>query len=160
MASMANPEVTFGEVRTQTVREMSYFCVEAQTTMAELRSTIDTSMDSLALAEVAGRVRAAGPMLFRYLGTTEPFTLQIGFPVAPGTAPVGDAQVTELAPFACASLIHGGDLGHLSEGYAALSSGMKALGLEQGDEMWEWYLYFEDDTSANNVTWLLHGIRA
>jgi effector-binding domain-containing protein len=60
--------------------------------------------------------------------------------------------VAALAPFPCASLLYSGGLDHLSDAYDLLMEAIEDVGLQHVEEAREWYLYFEEDDSPNNVT--------
>ena len=82
--------------------------VEAQTTFRNLPATIELLMPRLTAAPAKG-FAFTGPAVFRYLGATaelnKAFTLEIGFPVARGTRPVGPYQVRQdAAPFRAATV--------------------------------------------------------
>jgi effector-binding domain-containing protein len=157
----ATPEFTISPMRVQTMRGGPFFYLSTPTTMPELGQAIASTMPKLMAAQRAGNVTMAGPMVFIYTGEYEngPFLLEMGFPVPEGTQPAGEAQVRRLSDFHCASVVYCGALRHMSQAYGELGVKMQQAGLQMGNEMREWYLYFEDDQSPNNVTLIQHGLR-
>jgi effector-binding domain-containing protein len=156
----ADPEYSIGEMRVQTMRGCEFFHVGVETTMAGMGEAIGRVMPRLFEAQREGRVVSAGPVVFVYTGgdATSPFLLEMGFPVAAGTAPVSEAKVRRLDDFHCASLVYCGALKHLGKAYDALGRAVERAGLKHSGEMREYYLYFEDDDSPNNVTLLQYRI--
>ena len=62
--------------------------------------------------------------------------------------------MADLGEFRCASLVYCGSLQHISRAWDELMQPMRRDGLTPLAESREWYLYSEDDSSANNVTML------
>ncbi|MFL7811278.1 MAG: GyrI-like domain-containing protein [Anaerolineae bacterium] len=150
----ADPPFIFGQMRVQNMPGMPFFFVCTETTMDGLSEAIDRLMPLLVAARDEGGVTTMGPLVMRYLGESMggAFRLEAGYPVAKGTQPAGEAQVATLPPFPCASLLYSGGMDHLSDAYDLLMEAIEDAGLQHVEEAREWYLYFEEDDSPNNVT--------
>lgn len=153
-------EVTIGEMRLQTMPPITYLYASKQTTMEALRADIDEFMAKTAAAQQAAPGMVAGPYLFVYIMDADMsrFEMRIGFPVVVGTRAPEGLQVAELGEFRCASLVYGGGLQHMTRAWNELMEAMKQQGLTPRNETREWYLYFENDGSPNNVTMLQQAI--
>ena len=157
----AVPEVTVGQMRVQTMRGLTYFYVSKRTTMEAMKADIDELMGKVAAARAAAHIEMDGPYVFTYYimgGDMSTFEMRIGFPVPAGTQAAGGAQVVDLGEFRCASLVYCGSLQHISRACEELMQAMRREGLTPLAESREWYLYFEDGGSANNVTMLQEAI--
>jgi effector-binding domain-containing protein len=156
------PEFLVGQMRVQTMRQETFFCVVGQpTTMASLDQELDRLIPKLEAAKAAAGIAQVGPVIIRYYATGAPDTwvLEVGVPVKAGTEAAGEAQVKTLPPFRCAALLYWGSLEHINEPYAKLMQAIQEAGLEQTGENREWHYYFEGDVSPNNVIGLHMGIR-
>jgi hypothetical protein len=82
------------------------------------------------------------------------YDVQMGFAVPEGTEPSGETYVRYVPPTLVAGMLVWGDLTSVPKSYEPLmqfvnESGHASLGIWR-----EWYLYFDSDTSANNITWV------
>ncbi|MHB0878848.1 MAG: hypothetical protein ACYC5O_22640, partial [Anaerolineae bacterium] len=91
-------------LRLHTAPAFEFFAVSAETTVPQLAATIEALMARVDAARDAGSVRTLGPAVLVYSGEGEPFLLEAGYPVAPGTAPVGEATVRTVASRRCLCL--------------------------------------------------------
>lgn len=140
----------YSPLKLQTARAFEFFYVAAQTTVPELAATIEALMARVDAARAAGGVQPVGPSVLVYSGESEPFLLEAGYPVAPGTAAVGEAKVRTVPSRPCASLLYWGSLADYHRAQTMLLEQVTAAGLKLGDDMREWCLLWEDD-GLNNV---------
>lgn len=151
-----------GQVRVQSMREETFFHVTGQPTpMSGLDDELDRLIPLLEAAQEEAGIAHAGPVITRYFLSGGPgkYVMELGVPVRPGTAAAGEAQVSVLPPYRCASLLYWGSLEHIGPAYEALLGAIREAGLEQTGEGREWHYHFEGDTSPNNVIGLHMGIR-
>jgi len=156
------PEYLISQMRVQTMREETFFCVACPPTpMADLDKELDRMMPQLEAAKAAAGIAWLGPVVIRYFKSGEPDTyiMEAGVPVRAGTQAAGEAQVKALSPYRCASLLSWGSLEHIGQAYETLMQAIKEAGLEQTGEGREWHYHFEGDASPNNVIGLHMGIR-
>jgi hypothetical protein len=86
------------------------------------------------------------------------YDIQIGYSVPRGTPPLGHAQVRYVEPTLVCSILVWGSLDVIPKSYGPLLEFVEAAGY-RGIVGWrEWYLYWEDAESMNNVTWVQHVI--
>jgi effector-binding domain-containing protein len=156
------PDFLISQMRVQTMREETLFCVAcAPTPMAGLDKALDRMMPQLEAARAAASITQGEPVVIRYYKVDEPdlYVMEAGVPVKAGTQATGEAQVTTLPPYRCASLLSWGSLEHIGQAYETLMQAIKEAGLEQTGEGREWHYHFEGDASPNNVIGLHMGIR-
>ncbi len=82
--------------------------------------------------------------------------IQVGFVVQPGTSGVEEARVRYVPPTLCASQLAWGDVNSLAESYGPILDFMTANGYPAIEGWREYYLYWEGETSRNNITWVQH----
>ncbi len=161
------PEYTMGQAHAYTMGGFRYFHVGVETTYSPAGDELGGLMSRLqaAAALLFGAATAGnpvlGPIVLFVLPRDGPEAIHLlaGFPVAPGVEPVGGAQIAELPPFRCLSLLCTGAVQHGGEAMAALTQAAKDAGLKDTGEWREWYLYFEGDDSHNNVRMFQLGIQ-
>lgn len=168
MDTQASPEFVIGQMRVQTMPELTFFyMVNEPTPITNLDNDLGIMIDKLEAAQREADQMGAGPIIIRYYpvqaakGPDDPeqFLMEVGVPVKPGASPAGDAKVKTLPPWRCAGLLYWGSLGHILEVYGALNEGIRAAGLEPTGEGREWHYYFGGDNSPHNVIGLNLGIR-
>lgn len=155
------PDHSFGELRVLTWAPFTYLSVGHAAPLADLDPLLDRLMAQLDAACDAASVRPLGPVVLRYGAQPERgdvWWLQAGYPVRPGTPAAPGTQVCDLPAFRCAAMLYSGSLAHMGELHSRLMDGIRAAGLAAGAEGREWYLYFEGDSSPNNVIMLQRGL--
>ena len=154
--------------RVQTVPAFRYFFFRTETPGAEIGTAFGQLLPQVfaakdAAARDAVPMETTGPLvtIYRYLDDArETATLEIGFPVKAGTPASHGAEVRDVPPFRCASLIYWGDIPHIEQvGYRALEDAVTQSGLHGSPEYCEWHHYVEDDLSPNNVFVLQRGVQ-
>jgi len=88
-----------------------------------------------------------------------PFTLQVGFPVANATQPVGTYQVGKLDSMRSLTALYSGPVSKIGQAYGQIFTQLTALGEAPSDERRERYLYWEGPESPNNVIQIEIGLR-
>jgi effector-binding domain-containing protein len=158
MSQQADPEVTLSPMRVQTVRGFDYFYMSTRATMETMMAGIGALMPQVMAVQASGQVQMGGPLVFSYVGGPSEFELRVGFPVPKGTIATEGATVATMGEFRCASLIYCGPMSQIGRAFGELMASVPKAGLAMGQESREWYLYFEDPESANNVTMLQVGL--
>jgi effector-binding domain-containing protein len=162
MEPPTTPDFLITQMRVQTMREETFFCVAcAPTPMAGLDKELDRMMPQLEAARAAAGIAHIGAVVIRYYKVDEPdiYVMEAGVPVRAGTQAAVEAQVKTLPSYRCASLLSWGSLEHIGLAYETLVQAIQEAGLEQTGEGREWHYHFEGDASPNNVIGLHMGIR-
>jgi effector-binding domain-containing protein len=166
-AAVARPatqpaECLVGEMHIQRIPAINYFYGSAETTFAQLPETTGRIMPDIIKSQEEGKVRSVGPDLFVYRGLTgdmgKPFTLEMGFPVAEDAKAFGNFRIRKLDPVRCATILYTGPTARISKAYEKLMPAIFAAGLKPTGESREFYLYWENPDSLNNVVQIQVGI--
>jgi effector-binding domain-containing protein len=100
-------------------------------------------------------IQQQGPVVFIYKNTPtsadQPFDFQLGMAVEQGPRAPPGYQSTQLNAIDCATILYTGDMANIGHAYGALFQALPATGKIPTGETREYYLYFEDDKSPNNV---------
>jgi effector-binding domain-containing protein len=158
------PESVTTPMRTQQLQGADvFFYIEAETTFASLRQTIDQLMAPLTEAINGGKVQPTGPVIFVYTGVagdmSKPFKLQVGIPVAGGAVEAGQFKTRALPSIRAATMIFSGSLLDIPQAYRRLYSELFASGLTPAGENRERYLHWEGADSNNNVVLIEVAVR-
>jgi hypothetical protein len=157
----ADPEMMISEPRAQRVMGFHYLYVE-QEHVAE--SDVGWAMgDLMPKALEAYRHGGEGieppPILAMFLdlpGAERAYDVQVGYAFRESVLPRGGAEVRYLEPALCAGLLVWGTLDDILKSYGTLMAFVEAKGLRNVEGWREWYLYWEDAASRNNVTLVQH----
>jgi len=149
------------EARVQRVAGFHYLYVE-QKHVAE--SAVGWAMgDLMPKALEAYRQGQEGveppPMLATFLdlpGEGRAYDVHVGYAFRESVSPRGGAQVRYVEPALCAGLLVWGTLDDILKSYGKLMGFVEAKGLTNIVGWREWYLYWEDPASRNNVTLVQH----
>lgn len=155
-------EYLIGQMRVGTAREETFFHVTGQPVpMSALDEELDRLIPLLEAAQAEAGIDQVGPVVVRYYlsGGADRYVMELGVPVRSGTPAAGEAQVSVLPPYRCASLLYWGSLAHIGPAYEALLGAIREAGLAHTGEGREWHYHFERDTSPDNVIGLQMGIR-
>ncbi|MGI6209886.1 MAG: GyrI-like domain-containing protein [Anaerolineae bacterium] len=151
----AVPEFTLSEPRVGTMQGFRHFYVPGRASMRDIAQVAGDLIDRVSAAYAGADTAVNGPvnLILSYSMPDESgeFDIAAGFSVAPGVEPAGEAQVEDVAGYRCASLVLSGRLVNLKEAHEALTKFVQEQGLQFGPAFREWYLYWEDDSSPNNV---------
>ena len=162
-AGWAEPEYVIGQPRLQKLEGFYFFYVEQKHSKP---GQVGPSMDSLvrkahdAYAKVIGEscVPALCIMWFGVPGEPDLYDNQLGFAVRQGTTPLGEAKVRYVEPTLCVSLLAWGDIGVYAKSYGLLIDFANGKGLKCKEGFREWSLYWEGDTSKNNIILVQHPV--
>jgi len=157
----ADPEMMISEPRVQRVAGFHYLYVQ-QKHVAE--SDVGWAMgDLMPKALEAYRQGQEGveppSMLAMFIdlpGEPNVYDVQVGYASREGVPARGGAQVRYVEPALCASLLVWGTLDDILKSYGPLMGFVEAKGLTNVEGWREWYLYWEDAASRNNVTLVQH----
>ena len=160
---LSRPSYHLSEVAEQALPAHAVFAsVTTKTTFRELKPAIDQAMTALSDAAMAGRVSFAGPPVFVYRGATveldKPFTLEVGFPAAPGAKASGRVQVGPLPAMKSLAVNYTGPLSAIDKAYDELLPKVRGRKLRQTNESREVYLNWEGPESPNNQVMIAIGI--
>jgi effector-binding domain-containing protein len=158
------PEFIISSMRVETLPEITFFYITSPSIpFTDLDKHLDPLLESLYAAKAQANLGETGPDIVRYYkvstGELDMFLMEVGIPVKPGTQPAGAAQVKELPPYRCASLLLWGSLIHIVEAYEALQKGMREAGLEHTGECQEWTYYFLGVESPHNLMGITMGVK-
>jgi len=160
----AEPEYVVGQPRIQKVDEFHYFYLEKKDVSEAGVGDHILSMIAEASKNIAESNAKAGevpPLLVMFIDVPDKqryYDMQVGFSVAPGVEPVGDAMVRYVKPALSSSALAWGDINMVPKTYPLVIDFAKEKGFEGAGEWREWYLYWEKDVSKSNVTlvqWIL-----
>ena len=155
------PEFAVGPMRVQTLGGFTYLYQSKEITQAQLPMTFGELTGSVMAGMKEANVQPLGGVIASYRGATDmakPFTLECGFSVPVETKTVGDLKLRKLEPFRAATVIFSGSIGRIREGIQQLQQEMARAGLKSSGEYREYYLYWEDFNSPNNVILLAFGL--
>ena len=158
----APAEYVVGPMHVQTLPPITYLYGTARTTFADIDQPVNRFLPALQKSADDGQIKLAGPPLFIYHDVREPnqpFTLDVGFPVAPDTRPPAQFQLRQTREFRCATRLFTGPMSRIDRAYEKLGPGVTAAGYAPTGETRELYLYWEKPESPNNVIQLQMGIR-
>lgn len=157
----ADPEVVVGAPRIQMVAGFTYFFAEEKHIMENL---VGRSLDRVVAIVRAGfqRIfpRVDQPSLL-VMFIDDPvedgiYDVRAGFAVSHGTQPVDGVFVEDQQPALVASILYCGPIGMIHKSYSPLMEYMNQNALKCVVGWREWYLYYENHESSNNVLWVQH----
>ncbi len=156
--------VTIGEMRVQTVPELPYLHLSAETTFAKMAEPVKQGFDKIFASAVEARIFFARPTMLVYQGSPhaspdKAFQMEIGVIVGPDTATPADLKVRKTAAFKCASVLYTGPVNQQGEAWQKLIPAAKAAGHTPTGEERELCLYWEGFDSPNNVFLMQLGIK-
>ena len=157
----AEPDCIIGQPRLQKVDGFHYLYVEQQhVAESEVGVYIGSLFGKIHDAYEKGYGAAEKPpilvMFFDLPDEPRVYDMQVGFSVPEGTSPLGEAQVRYVEPSLCASVLVWGNLDSVISSYGPLLEFMDTKDLKCIEGWREWYLYWEGDSSSNNITWVQH----
>jgi len=147
---------TLSPLRTAQLKGATFLYESNQTTLGNVGNVITTVMGQMDDFIKAGQFLPAAAPAFVYRGAgitdrSKPFTLEVGFPVADDTKPVGDFKIGKLESVKCATTIYMGPANQLGRAYERIYAQILAQGLIPDDMRRERYLFFDGDGSKNNI---------
>ncbi|NPV08612.1 MAG: hypothetical protein HPY83_11720 [Anaerolineae bacterium] len=155
-------EYSVSEPRVSIMRGFRHFYVSGRASMPRIEEAAGGLIDRLYAAYGRARhgVQLPAILILSYgmPDETGEFDLTAGLNVTPVTEAVGEAQVEEVSDSRCASVLLRGRLRDLKEAHEALNAFVQDKGLQYGPGFREWYLYWEGEDSANNVTLITYDL--
>jgi len=160
----AEGDSSMGEMRVQTLKGMTYLRIDNQATLMTLAQVIPTTAGKLMETVKAKHVAIAGPMMLVYHGVdgnpAKKFKLEVGIMVNDDAAEPGAGIIkTKAEPFKCATMLYSGPVAKLGLAHQQLYADLFGAGLTPTGVSREYYLYFEDPNSANNVILIQVGVQ-
>jgi hypothetical protein len=86
------------------------------------------------------------------------YDVQMGFAVPQGTEPSGETFVRDVPPTLVAGILAWGELAEVPKSYDPLMEFAAKCGHPRAGVWREWYMYFESDSSSNNITWVQYEV--
>ncbi len=148
-------------MRVQTLRGFSYLYQSKELVQAQLPMTFSDLTGQVTSGMKEANIQPLGGLIAIYRDANDmakPFTLECGFSVPSATQTVSDLKLRKLEPFHAATMIYSGSMGYIDERIQQLQEAMTRAGLKSNGEYREYYLYWEDISSPNNVTMLAFGL--
>jgi effector-binding domain-containing protein len=134
----------------------------ARTTLTTMPQVLGRTFSPIPAKARENHVALSGPAIFVYHGCTgdpvQPFSLDTGFVVEPGTPDLGELKVKKLPAFRAATAYYTGPVAGLGEAFGKLFAQLGAAGYTPTDETREIYYLWEGPESPNNVVELQVGI--
>jgi effector-binding domain-containing protein len=156
-------ESSLGPMRQQTIRGFTYLSATTQTTLATIQQVVVPTTEKLLKAMRENSISPRGPMIFTYHGVTgDPrakFKLEIGMPVEEGAKAPEGFTVSRVEPFKCATFLYTGAVDGIGPAYQKLIPQIFEAGMMPGMISREFYLYWEDPQSPNNVIQIQIGLQ-
>ncbi len=150
---------------TQTVPAFSALVEEARLTVPKIPAFAEEASISLMRVTEECGIEITAPPVFVYTGAgtgeNDLFTMQVVFPVAPGTKFEGNDRVgmLEFEAFRCASFDFRGPMMHLGEAYPVAMNALQSEELVAVEQSREVYKYWVGYDSPENIVEIQLGIR-
>jgi len=148
-------DFTVGPMRQQQLVGFNFLYVTRRATIRTIAEIAGTEVPKLFDAIKAANIQERGPVIFIFHGMTgapdQPFDVEMGMAVEENVVPPDGYETVELKPATCATVLYSGDMPNIGHAYEKVFPAMSAAGLTPSGETREYYLYFEDDKSPNNV---------
>jgi hypothetical protein len=156
-------DVSIGSVRKLTLPAFNFLYVDTQTMLKTIGDTSKKEIPKLYLAMRASNIQPHGPLVYIFQGlTADPtavFHMKIGIAVNENAVAPDGYAVDPLPPVACQTILYGGPFAKIGQAFQQLIPilyGGSPDSTPTG-EIREYFLYFEDANSPNNVT-LIAGV--
>lgn len=160
---LENPTSFTGPVAIQTFAEGTFFYQAFESTQMEIPAKMKQVVPQLMKALAACGLPSFGPLHVVYHGISpdpaKPFPVEVGVLLpADAQVPAG-CKVRKLPPFTCATTVFTGPLPEIGKAYGALYPALKANGKIPLPESRQMILFYEGETSTNNMLLIQIGIR-
>jgi len=160
---LEKPTCFLGPAAVQTFAEGTFFHLTTRTTLNELPNRMGQLIPQLQKALASAGVASLGPLHVVYHGIgpvpQKVFEMEVGVLVPKGTPPTGEAKVRTLASFTCATTVFTGAFAQIGKAYEALYPTLMASGRVPLEESRQMVLFWENETSANNLMLVQVGIQ-
>ena len=161
-AAPAAGETATSPMRVQELAAMTFFHTTIKTTYEKM-DVVGPIIEEMENAVREKNIQADGMVVFMYTGATQDpgkeFELSIGMPVVQGTAGFDKWQVTDVPAFKCATVMHSGNVRSIGFAYQKLFGELMEKGLQPTGVTREFYMYWEGETSENNVMLVQVGVK-
>jgi effector-binding domain-containing protein len=161
---LSQPSYHLSEVTEQTLPAYANFAsVTTRTTFKDLKAAIDAAMTELTGASGRNALQFIGAPIFIYRGASgteldKPFSLEIGFPVAPGGKAEGKIVIKPLAEMKSLAISFEGPISAIDKGYSELFPAVGKRKARQTGEVREVYNRWEGGDSLHNQILIAVGI--
>lgn len=154
-AGDADAKPSVGPMRVEHLKGFNYVYVSRQASIRTIGQVFAVEVPKLTAALKTGEIQLRGGPISVYHGMTadpnQKFDVDIGFPVdAEAMAPEG-YQLVPMNAANCATVLFSGRMAEIGQAYQHLYPQLNARGLQPAPETHEYYLYWEDFNSPNNV---------
>ncbi len=144
--------------------EQDFFFLTSDATQKTMPEVMGKLMPRVTeAAKAAGIAPPSGPVLLVMNGLApDPdarFEVEVGFICTPEIKASGDAQVRKLEPFKCVSMVYTGGFENMAKGYQSLFTGIMSNGKMPTMAIRQMVLYFEGESSTNNIMLFQVGIQ-
>lgn len=160
---LEKPAFFTGPAAVQTYGEGTFFHLSTRTTLGELPARMGQLVPRLQKSLVAAGQNSLGPLQVVYRGISpDPstvFEMEVGVLVPKGTPASGDCRVRTLAPFTCATTVFTGPFAQIGKAYETLYPALLASGKAPLPESRQMVLFWESETSINNMLLVQIGIQ-
>jgi len=159
---LEKPAYFTGPAAIQTFAEGTFFHLSTKSTLADLPARMGQLVPQLQNALKSSGLASLGPLLVVYHGISpeleKPFDMEVGVLVPKGTPASADCRVRNLAPFTCATTVFTGSFAKLGKVYETLYPTLLASGKTPLPESRQMILFWENETSSNNMLLVQIGI--
>lgn len=159
----AEPAFALSEPRLQKADGFHYLYAEVKHVhVSEVGNAVGTCFGRIfpAWSHAFGKA-APAPTLAFFIdipGEQDWYDVQMGFAVPEGTEPFGETFVRYVPPALVAGILAWGELDSVPKSYDPLMAFVDKSGHARTGVWREWYLLFESDRSANNITWVQYEV--
>jgi effector-binding domain-containing protein len=160
---LEKPAFFTGPAAVQTFAETTFFHLTTQTTLKDLPVRMGQLVPQLQKALVAAGLPSLGPLQVIYHGISpdpeKVFEMEVGVSVPKGTRASADCKVRTLASFTCATTVFTGSFANIGKAYETLYPALMANGKVPVTETRQMVLFWENETSSNNMLLVQVGIK-
>ena len=151
----ADAKPSVGPMRVEHLMGFNYLYVSREATLKTIGQVFAVELPKLIAALKTENIQMRGGMISVYHGlTADPsrkFNVDIGFPVEAGAMAPEGYQLLPLSDTNCATVVYSGRMAEIGQAYQQLYPKLFARGLQPTGDTREYYLYWEDANSPNNV---------
>jgi predicted transcriptional regulator YdeE len=156
-------DVSVGSVRKLTLPGFNFLCVDTQATQKTIGDTSKTEIPKLFTAMKSANIEPHGPLVFIFQDLPQDpdatFDMKIGIAVDESAVAPDGYEIDPLPAVECQTVLYGGPFAEIGQAFQKLMPklyGQKS-DLTPTGELREYFLYYENATSPNNVT-LIAGV--
>jgi effector-binding domain-containing protein len=164
VAPLSQPSYSLSKVTEQTQPAYAVFAsVTTRATFRDLQKAIQSAMTDLTAASANNAIQFAGSPVFIYRGATpaeldKPFSLEIGFPAAPGATGNEKVQIKSLPAMKSLAVSFEGPISAIDKAYDAVIPEVQKRNLRQTGEAREVYNRWEGGDSLHNQIVIAVGV--